>query len=71
MRRGQRRDEELRAVGVGPGVGHGQQAGLVVCQLEVLVLELVPVDAVAPVPVTSLKVSALKYENSILERKFI
>jgi len=37
-------DEELGAVGVGPGVGHGEEEGLVVGELEVLVCELLAVD---------------------------
>lgn len=37
-------DEELGAVGVLAGVGHGQQTGLGVLELEVLVGELVTVD---------------------------
>lgn len=37
-------DEELRAVGVLSGVGHGQHAGLGVLELEVLVGELLTVD---------------------------
>lgn len=37
MRRGHGRDEELAAVGVGPGVGHGQQTGLRVAVAEALV----------------------------------
>src|SRR4051812_17961427 len=36
-------DEELRAVGVGAGVGHRQQARLGVLELEVLVRELLTV----------------------------
>ena len=38
------RDEELRAVGVLSGVGHGQQTRLGVLELEVLIRELVAVD---------------------------
>jgi hypothetical protein len=37
-------DEELGSVGVGSSVGHGEQEGLVVPELEVLVGELVSVD---------------------------
>ena len=38
-------DEELRAIGVGARVGHGEHAGTGVLQLEVLVVELLSVDA--------------------------
>jgi hypothetical protein len=37
-------DEELRTVGSGASVGHGEQEGLVVTELEVLVGELGSVD---------------------------
>jgi hypothetical protein len=37
-------DEELRTVGVGPGVGHGEEERSVVSELEVLIGELVAVD---------------------------
>jgi hypothetical protein len=40
-------DEELGSVGVGSSVGHGEQEGLVVPQLEVLVGELVSVDGLS------------------------
>ena len=40
-------DEELRAVGVGAGVGHGEEERLVVGELEVLVGELLAVDRLA------------------------
>ena len=40
-------DEELRAVGVGAGVGHGQETGLGVSQLEVLVREFLAVDGLS------------------------
>lgn len=39
-------DEELGAVGVLAGVGHGQETLLGVLKLEVLVLELVTIDYV-------------------------
>ena len=38
-------DEELRAVGVGATVGHGDGAFLAVADVEVLVVESVTVDA--------------------------
>lgn len=37
-------DEELGAVGVRSGVGHGQNTGPCVRQVEVLILKLVAVD---------------------------
>ena len=40
-------DEELRSVGVGSGVGHGQDSGTGVSELEVLVGELVSVDGLS------------------------
>jgi hypothetical protein len=40
-------DEELRAVGVGAGVGHGEEEGAFVGELEVLVGELFAVDGLA------------------------
>lgn len=40
-------DEELGAVGVGTGVGHGQDSGAGVLQREVLILELGAVDGLA------------------------
>ena len=40
-------DEELAAVGVGAGVGHGEHEGLLVRELEVLVCEFLAVDGFA------------------------
>lgn len=40
-------NEELRPVGVGARVGHGQQTGLVVLDVEVLVGELLAKDGLA------------------------
>ena len=40
-------DEELGTVGVSTGVGHREEAGLGVLQLEVLVCELLAVDGLA------------------------
>jgi len=57
-----RDDEELRAVGVGPGVGHRQQARLVVLQREVLVDELAAVDRLAARAVVRREVAALDHE---------
>lgn len=40
-------DEELRAIGVGPSVGHGQDARSSVPQAEVLILKLAAVDGLS------------------------
>ena len=40
-------DEELRSVGVGAGVGHGEPALAVVLQGEVLIFKLITIDGFA------------------------
>jgi hypothetical protein len=55
-------DEELGAVGVGPGVGHGEHAGSRVAQLEVLVGELGAVDGLPSGAVAAGEVAALAHE---------
>ena len=57
-----RRDEELGAVRVAPGVGHGEEPGAGVAELEVLVLELVAVDRLAAGAVAAGEVAALDHE---------
>merc|ERR1719345_265328 len=57
-----RTDEELAAVGVGARVGHRQRAGRAVADVEVLVLELTAVDALAAHAVTRGDVAALAHE---------
>jgi hypothetical protein len=47
IRRDDGGDEELRAVGVLSGVGHGEETLLGVLELEVLVGELLAVDCTA------------------------
>jgi len=54
--------EELGSVGVGTGICHGQDSGASVLQLEVLILELVSVDALATGAVVVREVSALAHE---------
>ena len=44
MRGGHGGNEELRAVGIGPTVGHAEKAGLVVTEPEVLIGKLSAVD---------------------------
>ena len=56
------RDEELRAVGVLSGVGHGQDTLLGVLQLEVLVLELLAVNRLATSAVMPSEVTTLEHE---------
>ena len=55
-------DEELGAVGVGPGVGHGEHPGGRVVAHELLVGELVAVDGLASGPVAPGEVAALAHE---------
>lgn len=55
-------DEELRAVGVGSGVGHGQQTGAVVGELEVLVGELLTIDGFSTSAITTGEVTTLEHE---------
>ena len=58
-----RGNEELGAVGVGPGVGHGEQPRAPVLHQEVLIIELGTIDALAACTVEILKISALQSEN--------
>jgi len=55
-------DEELRSVGSRTGVGHGEETGLVVLVVEVLVSELLSVDGLAASAVASGEVSTLSHE---------
>jgi len=54
--------EELAAVGVGPGVGHREDSGSGVLQLEVLVLKFVSVDGLSAGAVVVGEVTALAHE---------
>ena len=55
-------EEELRAVGAGTGVGHGEDPGAGVSELEVLVGELVTVDGLSSRSVAPGEVAALAHE---------
>jgi len=55
-------EEELRPVGVGSSVGHGQDTRAGVLEGEVLVLELVAVDGLAPGAVARGEVTTLAHE---------
>jgi hypothetical protein len=55
-------DEKLAAVGVGSGVGHGQDTRSSVLQGEVLVLELLAVDTLTTGTVAAGEVTTLKHE---------
>ena len=61
-RRGNGAEEELRAVGVGAGIGHAQHAGASVLELEILVGELLPVDRFSTGAVVVGEVTALAHE---------
>jgi len=55
-------DEELRAVGVGASVGHGEEEWLLVLELEVLIWELLAVDGLSTSAVTTGEVTTLQHE---------
>jgi len=55
-------DEELGSVGVGTGVGHGEDTGAGVLQGEVLVLELLAVDGLTTGTVAGSEVTTLEHE---------
>jgi hypothetical protein len=55
-------DEELRTVGVGTSVGHGQKTGAGVLLLEVLIGELVTVDGATTGTVAAGEVTTLEHE---------
>ena len=55
-------DEKLRPIGVRACVGHGKNPRDVVNQSKLLVLELVPVDAVSSETISPLKVPSLEHE---------
>ena len=73
VRRGAHREEELRSVRVGPGVGHRQQEGLRVAYDPVLELigELRPVDRLAAgaVPVREVPALAHKPRDDTMEAR--
>jgi hypothetical protein len=52
-------DEELRAIGSGTSISHGENARTSMLQLEVLILKLVTVDGLATSSVTIGEVSTL------------
>jgi hypothetical protein len=64
-------DEKLRAVGVGAGVGHGEQTRAVVLQVEVLIGELLTVDRLTTGAVTTGEVTTLEHEvrDDTVERR--
>lgn len=55
-------NEELRTVGVGPSVGHGQKEGLVMFKLKILVCELSPVNGFTSSAVVVGEISPLRHE---------
>lgn len=57
-------DKELRSVGVLTGVGHRQQVGLRVLDLEVLVFEFLAIDRLASSAVALGEVTSLSHEVS-------
>ena len=57
-------DEELRSVGVGSSVGHGEEAGFGVLLGEVFVSELLAVDASSTGSISTCEISSLEHELS-------
>lgn len=57
-----RGDEELRSVGVGSSIGHREQSGLGVLELEVLVLELLSIDGFSSSAVFVGEVTSLNHK---------
>ena len=55
-------DEELRTVGVGTSIGHGQQTRTGVLQLEVFIRELLAVNAFASSTISVGEVTTLNHE---------
>jgi len=55
-------DEELGTVGVGTGIGHGQETGSGVSFLEVLIGELLAIDGLATGAIASSEVATLQHE---------
>jgi len=62
MRGGHGGDEELRAVGVGTGVGHGQQEWSVVLEGKVLISKLVAVDGLPTSAITTGEITTLQHK---------
>lgn len=56
-------DEELGPVGVGAGVGHGQDAGAGVCQAEVLICKLVAIDGLSSGSVVVGEIATLAHKT--------
>ena len=65
------RDEELRAIGVGTSVGHGQKARLGVLELEVLISKFGPIDRFSTSSVEVGEVSALQLDISTALSSFV
>merc|ERR1712014_217371 len=62
MRRRNRGDEELAAVGILASIGHGKKASALVLELEVFVRELRTIDGLAASTVTIGKITTLNHE---------
>ena len=69
-KRGRRPKHHLRAVGVGPGIGHRESPKAIVAQVKVFIFKLVPIDASAPGAIAVSKVPALAHKPLPSELKF-
>jgi len=56
-------DEELRSIGVGTSVCHGQRASFLVLFFKILVIEFSPPDRVSASTVTVGEIASLQHES--------
>lgn len=62
-RRVSRADEELRAVGVGAGIGHGQGTEATMLETEIFIGELLTIDRFATRAISTSEVTTLQHET--------
>ncbi len=60
--------EELRPIGVGASIGHGQHAWCIMLQLEVLIAESCTIDALTPGAIASCEITTLQGSDMQMRR---